>query len=76
MNDKDLFKLIKNCLKTNSKIDLKSNTKILKNGTFRPTCNTNHFRQKFKNQTSKLSKLATAESVKDIHNILKAKVLK
>ena len=27
MNDKELFKLIKSCLKTKSKIDIKSNTR-------------------------------------------------
>ena len=78
MNEKDLFKLIKTCLKTSKKIDLKSASKNIEEwDSLGQLSILTTLDKRFKNKASKLTKLATAETVKDIVSILKkAKLIK
>ena len=72
MNDKDLFKIIKTCLKTKSTIDIKSSTRNIEEwDSLGQLAILTTIDKKLKNKTSKLTKLATAETVKDIYAILK-----
>ena len=72
MNDKDLFKIIKTCLKTKSTIDFKSSTRNIEEwDSLGQLAILTTIDKKLKNKTSKLTKLATAETVKDIYLILK-----
>lgn len=78
MTEKDLFKLIKTCLKTSKKIDLKSASKNIEEwDSLGQLSILTTLDKRFKNKASKLTKLATAETVKDIVSILKkAKLIK
>ena len=72
MNDKDLFKIIKSCLKTKETIDFKSSTRNIEEwDSLGQLAILTTIDKKLKNKTSKLTNLATAESVKDIYAILK-----
>ena len=72
MNDKDLFKIIKSCLKTKETIDFKSSTRNIEEwDSLGQLAILTTIDKKLKNKTSKLTNLATAESVKDIYSILK-----
>lgn len=72
MIDKDLFKIIKSCLKTKETIDFKSSTRNIEEwDSLGQLAILTTIDKKLKNKTSKLTKLATAESVKDIYTILK-----
>ena len=78
MTEKDIFKLIKACLKTSKKIDIKSNSRNVEEwDSLGQLAILTTIDKKFKNKASKLTKLATAETVKDIVSILKkAKLIK
>ena len=78
MTEKDLFKLIKTCLKTSKKIDIKSASKNIEEwDSLGQLSILTTLDKRFKNKASKLTKLATAETVKDIVSILKkAKLIK
>ena len=78
MKKKDIFKLIKKSLKTKKKIDLKSNSKNIADwDSLGHLTILTSLDKKFKNKTSKLFKLSTATSVKEIVSILtKAKLIK
>jgi len=78
MTEKDLFKLIKTSLKTSKKIDLKSSSRNIEEwDSLGQLSILTTLDKKFKNKASKLTKLATAETVKDITVILKkAKLVK
>jgi acyl carrier protein len=78
MTEKDLFKLIKTCLKTSKKIDLKSASRNIEEwDSLGQLSILTTLDKRFKNKVSKLTKLATAETVKDIVSILKkAKLIK
>lgn len=78
MNEKDLFKLIKTSLKTPKKIDLKSASRNIEEwDSLGQLSILTTLDKRFKNKASKLTKLATAETVKDIVSILKkAKLIK
>ena len=78
MTEKDLFKLIKTSLKTSKKIDLKSNSRNIDEwDSLGQLSILTTLDKKFKNKASKLTKLATAETVKDIVSVLKkAKLIK
>ncbi len=78
MTEKDLFKLIKTSLKTSKKIDLKSNSRNIDEwDSLGQLSILTTLDKKFKNKASKLTKLATAETVKDIASVLKkAKLIK
>ena len=78
MTEKDLFKLIKTCLKTSMKIDLKSASRNIEEwDSLGQLSILTTLDKRFKNKASKLTKLATAETVKDIVSILKkAKLIK
>ncbi len=78
MTEKDIFKLIKVCLKTSKKIDIKSNSRNVEEwDSLGQLAILTTIDKKFKNKASKLTKLATAETVKDIVSILKkAKLIK
>ena len=78
MTEKDLFKLIKTSLKTSKKIDLKSNSRNIDEwDSVGQLSILTTLDKKFKNKASKLTKLATAETVKDIASVLrKAKLIK
>lgn len=78
MTEKDLFKLIKTSLKTSKKIDLKSASKNIEEwDSLGQLSILTTLDKRFKNKASKLTKLATAETVKDIVSILKkAKLIK
>ena len=78
MNEKDLFKLIKTSLKTSKKIDLKSASRNIEEwDSLGQLSILTTLDKRFKNKASKLTKLATAETVKDIVSILKkAKLVK
>ena len=78
MKQEDIFKIIKIALKTKKKIDLKTNTKNLSEwDSLGHLTILTSLDKKFKNKTSKLKKLATANTVKEIVLILKkAKLLK
>ena len=78
MTEKDLFKLIKTSLKTSKKIDLKSASRNIEEwDSLGQLSILTTLDKRFKNKVSKLTKLATAESVKDIVSILKkAKLIK
>jgi acyl carrier protein len=78
MNEKDLFKLIKTSLKTSKKIDLKSASRNIEEwDSLGQLSILTTLDKRFKNKASKLTKLATAETVKDIVSILKkAKLIK
>lgn len=78
MTEKDLFKLIKTCLKTSKKIDLKSASRNIEEwDSLGQLSILTTLDKRFKNKASKLTKLATAETVKDIVSILKkAKLIK
>lgn len=72
MTEKDLFKLIKTSLKTSKKIDLKSNSRNIDEwDSLGQLSILTTLDKKFKNKASKLTKLATAETVKDIVSVLK-----
>ena len=72
MNEKDLFKLIKISLKTSKKIDLKSTSRNIEEwDSLGQLSILTTLDKRFKNKASKLTKLATAETVKDIVSILK-----
>ena len=76
MIDKDLFKIIKSCLKTKETIDFKSSTRNIEEwDSLGQLAILTTIDKKLKNKTSKLTKLATAESVKDIYAIKKKKKL-
>tara|TARA_B100001057_G_scaffold406150_1_gene419398 strand:- start:141 stop:377 length:237 start_codon:yes stop_codon:yes gene_type:complete len=78
MTEKELFKLIKTSLKTSKKIDLKSNSRNIEEwDSLGQLAILTTLDKKFKNKASKLTKLATAETIKDIVLILKkAKLIK
>jgi len=78
MTEKELFKLIKTSLKTSKKIDIKSSSKNIEEwDSLGQLAILTTLDKKFKNKSSKLSKLATVENLKDIVSILKkAKLLK
>ena len=78
MTEKDLFKLIKTSLKTSKKIDLKSSSRNIEEwDSLGQLSILTTLDKKFKNKASKLTKLATAETVKDIVAVLKkAKLIK
>ena len=78
MIDKDLFKLIKVCLKTSNNINMKSSTRNVEEwDSLGQLAILTTIDKKLNNKTAKLTKLATAESVKDIYTILKkAKLIK
>ena len=78
MTEKDIFKLIKACLKTSKKIDIKSNSRNVEGwDSLGQLAILTTIDKKFKNKASKLTKLATAETVKDIVSVLKkAKLIK
>tara|TARA_X000000368_G_C22398411_1_gene436430 strand:+ start:102 stop:338 length:237 start_codon:yes stop_codon:yes gene_type:complete len=78
MTEKDLFKLIKTSLKTSMKIDLKSASRNIEEwDSLGQLSILTTLDKRFKNKASKLTKLATAETVKDIVSILKkAKLIK
>ena len=78
MTEKELFKLIKTSLKTSKKIDLKSSSKNIEEwDSLGQLAILTTLDKKFKNKASKLTKLATAETIKDIVLILKkAKLIK
>ena len=78
MTEKDLFKLIKTCLKTSKKIDIKSASRNIEEwDSLGQLSILTTLDKKFKNKATKLTKLATAETVKDIVSILKkAKLVK
>ena len=78
MNEKDLFKLIKTSLKTSKKIDLKSASRNIEEwDSLGQLSILTTLDKRFKNKASKLTKLATAETVKNIVSILKkAKLIK
>ena len=78
MNEKDLFKLIKTSLKTSKKIDLKSASRNIEEwDSLGQLSILTTLDKRFKNKATKLTKLATAETVKDIVSILKkAKLIK
>ena len=78
MTEKELFKLIKTSLKTSKKIDIKSNSKNIEEwDSLGQLAILTTLDKKFKNKASKLSKLATVETLKDIVSTLKkAKLLK
>ena len=78
MTENDLFKLIKTSLKTSKKIDLKSASKNIEEwDSLGQLSILTTLDKKFKNKASKLTKLATAETVKDIVAVLKkAKLIK
>ena len=74
----DIFKIIKSSLKTKKKIDIKSNSKNVPDwDSLGQLTILTSLDRKFKNKTSKLNKLSTATSVKEIVSILtKAKLIK
>tara|TARA_B100000989_G_scaffold256658_1_gene205937 strand:+ start:344 stop:580 length:237 start_codon:yes stop_codon:yes gene_type:complete len=78
MTEKELFKLIKASLKTSKKINIKSSSKNIEEwDSLGQLAILTTLDKKFKNKSSKLSKLATVENLKDIVSILKkAKLLK
>ena len=78
MTEKELFKLIKSSLKTSTKIDIKSSTRNVEDwDSLGQLAILTTLDKKFKNKASNLTKLATAESVKDIVSVLKkAKLIK
>tara|TARA_B100001173_G_scaffold297486_1_gene294157 strand:- start:110 stop:346 length:237 start_codon:yes stop_codon:yes gene_type:complete len=78
MTENDLFKLIKTSLKTSKKIDLKSASKNIEEwDSLGQLSILTTLDKRFKNKASKLTKLATAETVKDIVSVLKkAKLIK
>ena len=78
MTEKELFKLIKSTLKTSKKIDIKSSSRNVEEwDSLGQLAILTTIDKKFKNKASKLTKLATAETVKDIASVLKkAKLLK
>ncbi len=78
MTEKDLFKLIKTCLKTSKKIDIKSASRNIEEwDSLGQLSILTTLDKRFKNKATKLTKLATAETVKDIVSILKkAKLVK
>ena len=78
MTEKELFKLIKSSLKTSTKIDIKSSTRNVEDwDSLGQLAILTTLDKKFKNKASNLTKLATAESVKDIFSVLKkAKLIK
>jgi len=78
MTEKELFKLIKISLKTSKKIDLKSSSRNIEEwDSLGQLAILTTLDKKFKNKASKLTKLATAETIKDIVLILKkAKLIK
>ncbi len=72
MKQSELFKIIKKCLKTKSNIDLKSSSRNIEEwDSLGQLSILTTLDKKFKNKASKLEKLATAETVKDIYSILK-----
>ena len=72
MTEKDLFKLIKTSLKTSKRIDLKSASRNIEEwDSLGQLSILTTLDKRFKNKASKLTKLATAETVKDIVSILK-----
>ena len=78
MTEKELFRLIKVSLKTSKKINIKSSSKNIEEwDSLGQLAILTTLDKKFKNKSSKLSKLATVENLKDIVSILKkAKLLK
>ena len=77
MTEKDLFKLIKTSLKTSKKIDLKSASRNIEEwDSLGQLSILTTLDKRFKNKASKLTKLATAETVKDIVSILKKSINK
>ena len=78
MTEIELLKLIKTSLKTKDKIDLKSNSRNVEEwDSLGQLSILTTLDKKFKNKASKLTKLATAETVEDIVSILKkAKLIK
>ena len=78
MTEKELFKLIKSSLKTSKKIDINSSSRNVEDwDSLGQLAILTTLDKKFKNKASKLTKLATAETVKDIALVLKkAKLMK
>ncbi len=78
MTEKELFKLVKTSLKTSKKIDLKSASRNIEEwDSLGQLSILTTLDKRFKNKASKLTKLATAETVKDIVSVLKkAKLIK
>ena len=72
MTEKDLFKIIKNCLKTKSVISINSKSGDLEEwDSLGQLAILTTLDKKLKGKTSKLSNLADATSVKEIYKILK-----
>ena len=77
MTDKELFKIIKNCLKTKSLINMKSSSKNLEEwDSLGQLAILTTLDKKLKGKTSKLSQLAEADTVNKIYkNLKKAKLI-
>mgnify|MGYP001185833168 CR=1 FL=1 len=72
MNEKELFQLIKKALKIKTKVDIKSNASNLDEwDSIGHLLLLSKLDQKLKGKTSKISELATANSVKKLLGILK-----
>lgn len=72
MTDKDLFKIIKNCLKTKSIVSINTKSEGLEEwDSLGQLAILTTLDKKLKGKTSKLSNLADASSVKEIYKILK-----
>ena len=78
MKQSELFIVIKKCLKTKVNIDMKSSSRNIEEwDSLGQLSILTTLDKRFKNKASKLTKLATAETVKDIVSILKkAKLIK
>jgi acyl carrier protein len=72
MKQSELFTVIKKCLKTKINIDMKSSSRNIEEwDSLGQLSILTTLDKKFKNKASKLNKLATAETVKEIYSILK-----
>ena len=72
MKEKDLFKIIKEALQTKKVINMKSSSKLIEEwDSLGQLAILSLIDKKLKNKASTLKELATAESVKKIHTILK-----
>lgn len=72
MKQSELFIVIKKCLKTKVNIDMKSSSRNIEEwDSLGQLSILTTLDKKFKNKASKLNKLATAETVKEIYSILK-----
>ena len=72
MKQSELFTVIKKCLKTKININMKSSSRNIEEwDSLGQLSILTTLDKKFKNKASKLNKLATAETVKEIYSILK-----